>query len=145
MKVIQNIEDVLMEKIVLQKQIIIGYREIEPLIASSPNDHSDQLSQFFDKVEKISAEILELDLMFSNYFDLYKRELNIKTLEELDSCQQGSFSLIQQLVMKVNSLQDQINSLKEQWAETEITLKRINGENRQKQKVTSAYKNINKI
>lgn len=145
MKVIQNIEDVLMEKIVLQKQIIIGYREIEPLIASSSTDRSDQLSQFFEKVEKISAKILELDLMFSNYFDQYKRELNIKTLEELDSGHQASFSLIQQLVMKVNSLQDQINSLKEHWAETEITLKRINGENRQKQKVTAAYKNINKL
>jgi hypothetical protein len=145
MKIIQSIEDVLMEKIVLQKQIIIRYREIEQLTKASFSDESIQMSQCFGEIDSISDKMIELDLMFSNYFDQFKRAMNIKSLDELDQVQQKSFSLIQQLVAKVNSLQDQINSLKELWAETEISLKRTKGENRQKQKVSAAYKNINKL
>ena len=145
MKIIQSIEDVLMEKIVLQKQIIIRYREIEQLTKASSSDESIQMSQYFGEIDSSSDKMIELDLMFSNYFDQFKRAMNIKSLDELDQAQQKSFSLIQQLVAKVNSLQDQINSLKELWAETEISLKRTKGENRQKQKVSAAYKNINKL
>ena len=104
-----------------------------------------QMSQYFGEIDSSSDKMIELDLMFSNYFDQFKRAMNIKSLDELDQAQQKSFSLIQQLVAKVNSLQDQINSLKELWAETEISLKRTKGENRQKQKVSAAYKNINKL
>ena len=145
MKIIQSIEDVLMEKIVLQKQIIIRYREIEQLTKASSSDESIQMSQYFGEIDSSSDKMIELDLMFSNHFDQFKRAMNIKSLDELDQAQQKSFSLIQQLVAKVNSLQDQINSLKELWAETEISLKRTKGENRQKQKVSAAYKNINKL
>ena len=145
MKIIQSIEDVLMEKIVLQKQIIIRYREIEQLTKASSSDESIQMSQYFGEIDSSSDKMIELDLMFSNHFDQFKRAMNIKSLDELDQAQQKSFSLIQQLVMKVNSLQDQINSMKEYWVETEISIKRINGENRQKQKVSAAYKNINKL
>ena len=145
MKIIQSIEDVLMEKIVLQKQIINRYREIEQLTKASSSDESIQMSQYFGEIDSSSDKMIELDLMFSNYFDQFKRAMNIKSLDELDQAQQKSFSLIQQLVAKVNSLQDQINSLKELWAETEISLKRTKGENRQKQKVSAAYKNINKL
>lgn len=145
MKIIQNIEDVLMEKIVIQKQTIARYREIESLISSDRSEDKGQMKGVFEEVEALSDQLLKLDLMFTNYFDQYKRALNIKVLDELDREQQVSFSLIQQLVTKVNSLQDQINSLKEIWAETEISLKRTQSESRQKQKASAAYKNINKL
>ncbi|OJV62423.1 MAG: hypothetical protein BGO41_06400 [Clostridiales bacterium 38-18] len=145
MKVVQSIEDVLMEKIIFQKQVISNFREIDHLNGINQMDTKIQMGQIFEDIETCTGKMLELDLRFTNYFEQYKRVTGIKSLEELDRNQQKSFTLIQQLVAKVNSLQDQINNLKDHWAEEDSSIRRIIAETRQKQKATAAYKNINKL
>ncbi|GAB6107675.1 hypothetical protein [Fusibacter bizertensis] len=136
---IREMEDLLFEKIERINKCLSFYETLDDSIKVELCD------VIFRSIDEELSEIKRLDLDFVLKLDKFKAEHSILDLNELDYAIKSDFAMIQKAVDKILSLKEKLNEYYDNTNLLRIKVKEKSQENMKKSRITSAYRNINKI
>ncbi len=136
---IQEMEDILFEKIERQNKCLSFYETLDDDV------RLDFCDVIFKGIDEELQEIGRLDLIFVSKLEKFKMENNILDLNELDRSIKSEFEMVKKAVSKTLSLGDKINAYSDSMSLLRIKVKKESQENMKKMRMTSAYRNINKF
>ena len=136
---IQEMEDILFEKIERQNKCLSFYETLDDDV------RLDFCDVIFKGIDEELQEIGRLDLIFVSKLEKFKIENNILDLNGLDRSIKLEFEIVKKAVGKTLSLGDKINAYSDSMSLLRIKVKKESQENMKKMRMTSAYRNINKL
>lgn len=136
---IQEMEDILFEKIERQSKCLSFYETLDDDV------RLDFCDVIFKGIDEELQEIGRLDLIFVSKLEKFKMENNILDLNELDRSIKFELEMVKKAVSKTLSLSDKINAYSDSMSLLRIKVKKESQENMKKMRMTSAYRNINKF
>ena len=138
-RLIQEIEDLLFEKLKRQEKCLNYYALIDDSV------RQELLVRTFERIDFERDEIQKIDLQFLSKFEKVKQLYDIKALEELEAAERKSFEMAQNAVTLASKRHADLEALR---VETDVLRGSVQKEfliESRKATAVSAYKNINKL
>lgn len=138
-ELIIEMEDLLLEKIEKQNRCLSFYNTLDDSV------RADLCSAIFRSIDEELVQIRHLDLVFVSKLEKFKNHQNVSDLSELKREALDEFAMVKKAVNKILDSDEKLNAYFDSTYFLRVKAKKEAQDQVKKLRMTSAYRNINKI